>query len=146
MGLPLNSHFGRGAYTSAFLWNVEGLNDGRGRGADGADHRGSRQHAAVVKFDSLMRCGNCASVQQHGDASLFHFCSGEFAKFGRDFGQDLVLGMNQADDNIFLAEISIKAGAAANELIDFAGDFYAAETRSHDDEAEMPTADIVISL
>src|SRR5258706_13577612 len=53
--------------------------------------------------------------------------------------------MDQADDNIFLAEISIKAGAAANELIDFAGDFYAAETRSHDDEAEMPTAEIGIS-
>jgi hypothetical protein len=49
--------------------------------------------------------------------------------------------MDQADDNIFLVEISVKAGAAADKFIDFAGDFYAAETCPHDDEAEMPSAE-----
>ncbi len=97
-----------------------------------------------MKFDAFMRSGNCAGVPQHGNAGLFHFFSGEFAKLGRDFGQDLVLGIDQVDNNIFLAEIAVKAGAAANELIDFAGDFYSAEACSHDDEAEMPTAEIGI--
>jgi hypothetical protein len=53
--------------------------------------------------------------------------------------------MNQADNHIFLAEVLIKAGAASDKFIDFAGDFHAAEAGTHDDEAEMPSAEIGIS-
>src|SRR5260370_3829751 len=91
-----------------------------------------------------MRCGDRSGIQPHGDSGFLHPSPGEFEELGCYLGQDLVLGMDQADNNSFLAEISIKAGAAANELIDFAGDFYAAETCSHDDEAKMPTAEIGI--
>src|SRR5258708_27695984 len=53
--------------------------------------------------------------------------------------------MNQADNHIFLAEIFIKASAASDKFIDFAGDFHSAEAGTHDDEAEMPSAEIGIS-
>src|SRR5258708_40279736 len=52
--------------------------------------------------------------------------------------------MDQDHNNIFLAEIPVKAGAAADQFIYFAGNFYAAEARSHDDEPEMPTAELGI--
>src|SRR5258708_39567079 len=52
--------------------------------------------------------------------------------------------MNQADNHIFLAEIFIKASAASDKFIDFAGDFHAAEAGTHDDEAEMPSAEVGI--
>ena len=92
-----------------------------------------------------MRCGDRSGIQQHGDAGFFHLFSGEFAELRCYFGQDLVLGMNQADNHIFLAEILIKARAASYKFIDFASDFHAAEAGTHDDEAEMPTAEIWIS-
>jgi hypothetical protein len=92
-----------------------------------------------------MRCGSRTRIQQHGDASLFHLLPGEFAQLGCHFGQNLVLGMYERDTDIVFAEIAVEAGAAANELIDFAGDFDTAETGSHDDEAEMPTTEIRIS-
>jgi hypothetical protein len=53
--------------------------------------------------------------------------------------------MNQGDHDIFFAEIAVKARAAANEFIDFARNFYAAESGSHDDEAEVPATDIGLS-
>jgi hypothetical protein len=53
--------------------------------------------------------------------------------------------MNHAFNHIFLAEILIKASAASDKFIDFAGDFHAAEAGTHDDEAEMPSAEIGIS-
>src|SRR6266478_1711585 len=90
-----------------------------------------------------MRCGNRARIQQHGDAGFFHLFSGEFAELGCYFRQDLVLGMNQADNHIFLVKISVKAGAAADKFIDFAGDFHAAEAGTDDDEAEMPSSDSI---
>src|SRR5258708_36060600 len=77
-------------------------------------------------------------------AGFFHLFAGEFAELGCYFGQDLILGMNQADNHIFFAEISVKAGAAADKFIDFAGDFHAAEAGTYDDEAEMPSAEIGI--
>src|SRR5215469_2486422 len=46
--------------------------------------------------------------------------------------------MNQRDHHIFLAEISIKARAAADKFIDFAAEFHTAEAGTHDDEAKVP--------
>src|SRR5258708_8793234 len=135
VGLSFDSHFGRGANTSALFGDVESLNNGRGGGADRADDRGSCQHASVVELDSFMRCGNRARIQHHGDARFLPPSPTEFAEPRCYFGQELVLGMDQAHNNIFLAEIPVKAGAAADQFIDFAGNFYAAEARSHDDEA-----------
>src|SRR5215469_2290342 len=92
-----------------------------------------------------MRCRNRAGFQQHGDASFFHLFPGEFAELGRYFGQDLVLGMNQRDHNIFLAEISIKARATVDKFIDFTTDFHTTEASTHDDEAEMPAPTLGVS-
>jgi len=117
------------AYASALFGDVESLNNRRGGGADGTNDRRTFSMRPSLSSTSLMRCGDGSGVQQHGDAGFLHLFPGEFAELRRYFGQDLVLGMDKADDNIFLAEISIKAGAAANEFIDFAGDFYAAGIR-----------------
>ena len=144
IGLSFDAHFGSGANPPALFCNIESLHNGRDRSADGADDCGAGQHASIVEFDTLMRCGNRAGIEQHGDSGFFHLFSGEFAEFGCYFGQDLVLGMNQADNHIFLAEILIKAGAAADKFIDFAGDFHPAEAGTHDDKAEMPSAEIGI--
>src|SRR6266446_8312584 len=46
--------------------------------------------------------------------------------------------MDQRDDNILLFEGPVKAGAAANQLIDFSSDFDAAEACSHHNKAQMP--------
>ncbi len=53
--------------------------------------------------------------------------------------------MDQGDNNIVFPEIPVKASAAANELVDFTGDFDAAEAGSHDDKIEMPPATIGIT-
>ena len=92
-----------------------------------------------------MRCRNRAGIQQYGDAGFFHLFPGEFAELGRYFGQDLVLGMNQADHHIFFAEISIKTRATANELIDFTRQFYAAEAGTDNDEAKVPAPTLGVS-
>src|SRR5260370_33745225 len=92
-----------------------------------------------------MRCRNRARIQKHGNAGFLHLLLCEFPELRCYFGQDLVLRMDQRDDHIVFAEIVVKAGAAANEFIDFSGYFCAAETRSHDDKAEMPPAEVGIS-
>jgi hypothetical protein len=39
----------------------------------------------------------------------------------------------------------VKAGAAANQFVDFSGDFNTTEARSHDNEAEMPASALGIA-
>src|SRR5271168_5189142 len=45
--------------------------------------------------------------------------------------------MDHGDDHIFFCEVAVETRAAADELVDFAGDFDAAEACAHNDEAEM---------
>ncbi len=143
--LPFNSHIRSRAYASSLFWSIEALHNGGDRGSDRADDSGAQQHASIVEFDSLMRCRNRAGIQQHGDAGSLHLLPCEFAQLCRYFGQDLALGIDQRDNHIIFAEIAVKAGAAANEFIDFSGYFRTAEARSHDDEAEIPAAAIGIT-
>src|SRR5215469_12824204 len=145
MGLSFNSHVRCGAYAATLFRHVERLNNVRRRGSDGAGDRASPQHLSIIELHTLMRCSNSAGIQQNRDAGFFHLFPGEFAELGRYFGQDLVLGMNQGDHHIFLAEISIKARAAADKFIDFTTDFHTAEARTHDDEAEVPAPTLGVS-
>jgi hypothetical protein len=46
--------------------------------------------------------------------------------------------MNKRDHHVVLVKVMVKAGAAAYQFVDFSGDFHAAETRSNDNEAEVP--------
>ena len=48
--------------------------------------------------------------------------------------------MDHGYDDIFFPEIAVEAGAAANEFVEFAGDFDPAEPGAHDDEMEEPAA------
>lgn len=145
VGLAFDAHFGRGADAALFFGDIEVLNEGRGGGADGANDGGSLELAAIFEFDSLVGGGDGTSFQENGDAGLFHFLSGKFAEGGSDFRQDLVLGMDHGHDDIFFAEVAVEAGAAANEFVEFAGNFNATETGAHDDEMEIRAATLGIA-
>jgi len=77
-----------------------------------------------------MSCRDRARIQYQGDAGLLHFLPGEFRKRRGDFGQDVVLRMNQRDHHVFLPKVMVKAGAACDQFVDFSGDFNAAEAGS----------------
>src|SRR5215831_10013347 len=53
--------------------------------------------------------------------------------------------MDQADHHIFLAEISIKARAAADKFIDFTTEFHTAKARPYDNEAKVPPPTLGVS-
>jgi hypothetical protein len=120
------------------------LNERRSSGADGANDGGTKKLAAIVEFDAFMRGGDGAAIQENGDARFFHFLAGEVAESGSDLGQDLVLRMDHGYDDIFFAEIAVKASAATNKLVQFARHFNPAEAGAHDDEMEKLAASLGI--
>jgi hypothetical protein len=52
--------------------------------------------------------------------------------------------MHHGDYDVGFTKVVVKAGAAANELVDLAGNLYAAEPGAYDDEVEVPTAAVRI--
>src|SRR5208283_761962 len=136
--MALDSHVRLGENAAALLRRIEVLNQWRGSSADGADDGRAGEHSPIVQFYSFMSCRDGARLQYKGDAGLLHSLPGEFRQSGGDFGQDVVLGMNQRDHHVVLAKVMVKARAAANQFVDFSRDFNATEARSHDNEAEMP--------
>ncbi len=100
---------------------------------------------SIVQFDALVGSRDGTRIQQDADAGFLHLLSGELAERRRHLGQDMVLGMDQGDNNVFLFEVAVKAGAAANQFVDFSSDLNAAETCSHDNEAEVPAQAIGVA-
>jgi hypothetical protein len=123
---------------------MEALNQRRSGGADGTNDGGANKLAAITEFDAFMRGGDGTRFQENGDAGFFHFLAGEIAKRGGHFGQYLVLRMDHGHYDILFPEIAVEAGAAANQFVEFAGDFDPAEPGPHDDEMEKPAASLGI--
>ena len=71
--------------------------------------------------------------------------SGKIAERGCYFGQDLVLRVDHRDRDIFFTKVPVEPRAAANELVDLAGNFDTTETSAYDDEAEVPPAAVWIA-
>jgi hypothetical protein len=143
--LAFDAHFGSGADASFLFGDMEALNERRRGCADGTNDGGAKELAAVFEFDPFMGGGDGAGIQEDSDAGFFHFFAGEIAKRWADFGQYLVLRVDHGYDSILFLEIAVEAGAAANQFVEFAGDFDPAEPGAHNDEMEEPAASLGIS-
>jgi hypothetical protein len=143
--LAFDAHFGDGANASALFGNIEVLNQGPDGSPDGANDGGAREHSATLQFYSFVGGGYGTGVQENSDAGFFHFLLGERAELGSYFRKDLVLGMDEGDNHILFAKIVVEASAAANQFVDFSGDFDAAEAGANDDKVEIPAAALGIA-
>src|SRR5215471_10086175 len=53
--------------------------------------------------------------------------------------------MHDRDVYVFLAEVAVKAAAAANQFINFSGKLYAAEAGTNNNEVKVPAPALVVS-
>src|SRR5262249_24933479 len=123
-----------------FARAIEAREDWRRRAADGTDDRACVDEGAVIEFDCAFLCSEDAGVEKDFDSAAFHFALAEFTEARIDFRKNLVATVNERDRHIFGAEVLEEARAGFDEVVDFAGDFDAAESAADDNKRQVSPA------